>query len=124
MSERPVIFWFRDDLRLADNPGLAAAHATGRPIILVYVLDEDSRESRPLGGASRWWLDKSLRALGERIATKGGKLILRKGAAERVLAALVKETTPDAVYWNRRYGPARKIDERIKKALKAEGIEA
>ena len=70
MSDRPIIFWFRDDLRLADNPGLAAAHATGRPIILLYILDEDSKESRPLGGASRWWLDKSLRALGERIAPK------------------------------------------------------
>lgn len=122
MSDRPVIFWFRDDLRLADNPGLAAAHATGKPVILLYVLDEDSKESRPLGGASKWWLDKSLRALGERIAAKGGKLILRKGAAETVLAGLISETRSDAVYWNRRYGPARKIDEHIKKALKADGI--
>ena len=124
MSDRPVIFWFRDDLRLADNPGLAAAHATGKPVILLYVLDEESKESRPLGGASKWWLDKSLRALGERIAAKGGKLILRMGAAESVLAALIKEIAPDAVYWNRRYGPARKIDERIKKSLKVNGIEA
>ncbi len=124
MSDRPIIFWFRDDLRLADNPGLAAAHATGRPIILLYILDEDSKESRPLGGASRWWLDKSLRALGERIAPKSGKLILRRGQAETVLAEMVRETSPHAVYWNRRYGPARKIDERIKKTLKANGIEA
>ena len=124
MSDRPVIFWFRDDLRLADNPGLAAAHATGKPIVLLYVLDEESKEVRALGGASKWWLDKSLRTLGERIAAKGGRLVLRKGAAEAVLAKLVKETAPDAVYWNRRYGPARKIDERIKKALKADGIEA
>ncbi|MDP3495025.1 MAG: deoxyribodipyrimidine photo-lyase [Hyphomonadaceae bacterium] len=124
MSDRPVIFWFRDDLRLADNPGLAAALAMGTPIILLYVLDEDSKESRPLGGASKWWLDKSLRALDERIAAKGGKLILRKGRAETVLAELVNETNARAVYWNRRYGPARKIDERIKKALKANGVEA
>jgi deoxyribodipyrimidine photolyase len=27
VSDRPVLFWFRDDLRLADNPALAAAHA-------------------------------------------------------------------------------------------------
>ena len=124
MSERPVIFWFRDDLRLADNPGLAAAHATGKLVVLLYVLDEESKEARPLGGASKWWLDKSLQMLSERIAAKGGRLVLRKGAAEGVLAKLVKETAPEAVYWNRRYGPARKIDERIKKALKADGIEA
>ncbi|MEQ1783522.1 MAG: deoxyribodipyrimidine photo-lyase, partial [Hyphomonadaceae bacterium] len=78
MPDRPALFWFRDDLRLADNPGLAAACATGRPVILLYVLDEESRESRAPGGASKWWLDKSLRALAERIAAKGGRLVLRK----------------------------------------------
>jgi deoxyribodipyrimidine photo-lyase len=124
LSDTPVIFWFREDLRLADNPALAAAHATGRPLVAVYVLDEESKEARPHGGASRWWLDKSLRLLAERIASKGGQLILRKGAAETIIAKLLKETGADAVYWNRRYGPARKIDERIKAALKADGIEA
>ena len=68
MSERPVIFWFRDDLRLADNPGLAAAVASGKPVVSVYVLDDESREARPMGAACRWWLDKSLAMLGERIA--------------------------------------------------------
>ena len=124
MAERPVIFWFRDDLRLADNPGLAAARATGKPLILLYVLDEASRESRPLGGAAKWWLDKSLRALGARISAKGGRLVLRKGAAEDVISRLAKEMRPESVYWSRRYGAARKIDERIKAALKADGIEA
>lgn len=124
MSDNPVLFWFRDDLRLADNPALAAAHATGRPLVLVYILDESSHESRPLGGASRWWLDKSLKSLGERIAVKGGALILRKGPAESVIAELVAKTNAEAVYWNRRYGPARKIDERLKATLKSNGIEA
>ncbi len=124
MSDNPVLYWFRDDLRLADNPALAAAHATGRPLFLLYILDESSRESRAPGGASRWWLDKSLRSLGERIAAKGGKLVLRKGPAETVIADLVAKTGAAAVYWNRRYGPARKIDERIKAALKKDGVEA
>ncbi len=124
MPESPVLYWFRDDLRLADNPALAAAHATGRPLVLVYILDESSRESRPLGGASLWWLDKSLRSLSERIAAKGGSLILRKGPAETVIAEMVAKTKAHAVYWNRRYGPARKIDERIKAALKADGVDA
>lgn len=124
MADRPVIFWFRDDLRLADNPGLAAAHATGRPLILLYVLDEESHEARALGGASKWWLDKSLRMLGERISAKGGHLVLRKGAAEVVIAKLVEETKPHAVFWSRRYGAARKVDERIKRSLKANDVEA
>ncbi len=124
MSDRPVIFWFRDDLRLADNPGLAAAHATGRQLVLVYVLDERSHGARPLGGAAKWWLDKSLKALGEAIAKKGGQLILRQAAAATEIENLVDETGADAVYWNRRYGPARQVDARIKTALKKAGIEA
>jgi deoxyribodipyrimidine photo-lyase len=124
LADSPVLFWFRDDLRLADNPGLAAAHATGKPLVTVYILDEESREARPPGGATRWWLDKSLRALAERIADKGGRLILRRGVAEDVVAKLVNETGAAAVYWNRRYGPARKIDERIKASLKKDGVDA
>jgi len=124
LSDTPVLCWFRDDLRLADNPALAAAHATGRPLVLVFILDDSSSEARRLGGASRWWLDKSLRSFSERIAAKGGKLILRRGASETVIAELVAKTRAGEVYWNRRYGPARRIDERIKAALKKGGIEA
>ena len=36
---KPIIFWFRRDLRLADNIALHAAAATGRPVIPVYVAD-------------------------------------------------------------------------------------
>lgn len=122
MTERPVIFWFRDDLRLADNPGLASAHATGKPLIPLFILDEESREARAMGGASKWWLDKSLRALASRLAAKGAQLVLRKGPADDVLAGLVKETGADAVCWSRRYGAARAIDERIKATLKSKGL--
>jgi len=122
LPDLPALFWFRDDLRLADNPGLAAACASGRPITLLYVLDEQSPEARAPGAATRWWLDKSLRALGERIAAKGGRLVLRKGGAEQVIADVVKGAGAQAVYWNRRYGPARKIDERIKATLKSAGV--
>jgi deoxyribodipyrimidine photo-lyase len=34
----PSIVWFRDDLRLADNPALHAAVDRGEPIICLYVL--------------------------------------------------------------------------------------
>ncbi len=122
LTERPALCWFRDDLRLADNAALAAAVATGRPLVLAYMLDEASPGVRPPGGAAKWWLDKSLRALAGRIAAKGGRLVLRRGAAQAGIEKLVEETGADAVFWNRRYGPARKIDERIKAALKQQGV--
>ena len=122
MADRPAICWFRDDLRLADNAALFAAQASGRPLVLAYILDEESPVARPLGGASKWWLDKSLRALAGRIKDKGGRLILRRGAGPSELARLIEETGAELVVWNRRYGPARRVDEQIKARLKADGV--
>ena len=60
----PSIVWFRDDLRLADNPALRAAIDRDEPVIGLYVLDEETPGIRPLGGAARWWLHHSLASLG------------------------------------------------------------
>ena len=55
----PSIVWFRDDLRLADNPALRAAIDRDEPIIAVYVLDDGSSGLRMPGGAARWWLRRA-----------------------------------------------------------------
>ncbi|MBX3099439.1 MAG: deoxyribodipyrimidine photo-lyase [Salinibacterium sp.] len=112
----PSIVWLRDDLRLADNPALTAAAERGEPVILVYVLDEESSEVRPLGAASKWWLHHSLAAIGP-------QLVLRRGRAEDVLSALVAEVGGGAVFWNRRYGAAREIDARLKRHLRDAGVD-
>ncbi|MGO4410540.1 MULTISPECIES: cryptochrome/photolyase family protein [unclassified Brevundimonas] len=119
----PVILWFRRDLRLTDNPALHHALATGRPVLPVYVLDE-RLEGRPIGGASRWWLDRSLRALDADLRTRGGRLILRRGDAEAELRRLIAETGAAQVFMNRLFEPeafARDAD--IAHGLKADGIE-
>ena len=121
--EPPVILWFRRDLRLADNPALQAAQVTGRPILPVYILD-DGPAVRPIGGASRWWLDKSLRALATSIAERGGRLVLRRGDSESELSRLIDQTGATCVMMNRLFEPdgwAR--DKDIAHALKADGIE-
>ncbi|MGO4487245.1 cryptochrome/photolyase family protein [Microbacterium sp. 2RAF4] len=120
----PSLVWFRDDLRLADNPALRAAIDRGEPVIALYVLDEESPGIRPLGGAARWWLHHSLTSLQERLSERGGALVLRRGPAERVVRELVSEIDAGAVFWNRRYGGAeREIDASLKTALRADGIE-
>ncbi|MGE3193273.1 MAG: deoxyribodipyrimidine photo-lyase [Microbacteriaceae bacterium] len=123
MTEAPAIVWFRDDLRLADNPALRAAADRGGPVVLVYILDEVSPGMRPLGGASRWWLHGSLRELGDELRARGGRLTLRRGAAEEVLPDVVREAGAAAVYWNRRYGASREVDARLKARMRDDGLE-
>ena len=73
---RPVIVWFRDDLRLADNPALSTAAASGRPLLAVFVHDEKIEGLRPLGGAALWWLHGVLDALSDGLAARGGRTLL------------------------------------------------
>jgi deoxyribodipyrimidine photo-lyase len=119
-----TLLWFRRDLRLADNPALDRAVATGGPVIPVYICDDaDAGEWSP-GGASRWWLQGSLSALSSEIEARGNRLILKTGPAEAVINELISETGATSVYWNRRYEPwATQRDEKIKTALKGKGIE-
>ena len=38
----PIIVWFRQDLRLSDNPALAHAVASGQPVVCLYLLDDET----------------------------------------------------------------------------------
>lgn len=115
-----TIVWFRQDLRLADNPALAEAAARG-PVVPVYILDDasDGHAIRPLGGASRWWLHHSLRALEKSL----GGLVYMRGDPTACLRELVRRTGADAVFWNRCYD-AETIsrDTAIKDRLKSDGL--
>ncbi|WP_267386685.1 deoxyribodipyrimidine photo-lyase [Sphingomonas sp. GC_Shp_3] len=109
----PTILWLRRDLRLADQPALAAAIAEG-PVIPVYVLDDAAAGDHAMGGASRWWLHHSLAALDTALRKNGSRLILRRGDAAAVLAALAVETKATRVHCLRHYEPWwRKAEEAV-----------
>ncbi len=105
MSNRPILVWFRRDLRLADHPALDAAAATGTPVIPVYILDDAPAGAWALGGASRWWLANSLRALDGDLRERGSRLILLKGDNVAVLCDLARAANAEAVYFTRGYEP-------------------
>lgn len=100
----PTLLWLRRDLRLADQAALAAAVAEGL-VVPVYILDDDTPKHRRMGAASRWWLHHSLTRLDAALRARGSRLILRRGPAEQVLAALVEETGASRVHALRHYEP-------------------
>jgi deoxyribodipyrimidine photo-lyase len=118
----PIIVWFRQDLRLADNPALRAAAASGAPILPLFVLDDETPGNWRWGGASRWWLHHSLAGLNKSLRRH---LVLRRGDAAKIIKALAKDTKAQGVVWNRCYEPfALERDRRLAEELGKAGVVA
>ena len=114
----PVIIWFRQDLRLADQAAVRAAAESGAAVIPVYILDDKLPKHRRMGAASRWWLHHSLKSLDESLRERGARLILLKGKSDEVLADLAKSTKASAVRCIRHYEPWwRNAEKAVAKAL-------
>lgn len=96
----PAILWFRRNLRVSDNLALRAAAESGRPLIPLYVIDEQDA-----GGASRWWLHHSLQALRSALKDDGGYLTIRQGDPTEIIKELGEETGACDVFLSRRYEP-------------------
>ncbi len=121
--QTPSLVWFRQDLRLADNPALIAAAERGAAIVAAYVLDDDAPGRWKMGGASRWWLHHSLTALTAALGKLGIPMVLRRGRAGSIVPALAAEIGAGAVFWNRCYEPfAVARDTEIKSSLGKSGI--
>ncbi len=120
-KDKPIIVWFRRDLRLNDNPALHRAVKSGKPVIALYIYETDL--SRKAGGATDWWLYHSLASLAGNLKNVGLTLHLRKGIAAHELDALVSATRADHIVWNRRYKKGeRDRDAKIKSSLQDSGV--
>ncbi|MDQ1722317.1 MAG: deoxyribodipyrimidine photo-lyase [Pseudonocardiales bacterium] len=106
--------WFRRDLRLLDNPALAAAAEAGCGAVLgVFVLDPAL--VAPSGAARLAVLYRTLRVLDAQL---GGNLVVRHGTPETVLAELCREVAPSSVHCAADFGPyGAARDEAVAQAL-------
>lgn len=123
--ENPSIVWFRQDLRIEDQPALHAAIFKKGPVIPLFIwAPEEEKEWLP-GGAGRWWLNGALERLQKELKAIGSTLVLRKGSSFDAISEIAKQTGADAVFWNRRYEPcAIERDAWMKAALHKLGIKA
>ena len=115
MNNTLNIIWFRQDLRLEDNPALSKAAENNARILPIYILDNENAESWGMGEASRWWLHKSLESLNKSLDENLHFFI---GKADEIIPDLIEKTNATGVYWNRCYEPWRiNRDKKIKTAL-------
>ncbi|KAH7301102.1 hypothetical protein KP509_23G012400 [Ceratopteris richardii] len=118
-----TIVWFRRDLRIEDNPALAAAARVGSVIPVFIWCPKEEGQFLP-GRASRWWLKQSLIHLNESLTNLGAPLVFRK--SDHVLAALLdiaEATGANQIFYNHLYDPISLVrDHQVKQCLSRAGI--
>jgi deoxyribodipyrimidine photo-lyase len=119
MPQEKAIHWFRQDLRLSDNPALYQAAQTAT-VLPIYILDDDNAAKYSMGSAGRVWLHSSLISLCQSL---GQNLSLYRGDPLPILLTLCKRYQIKRIFWNRCYEPWRiSRDTHIKEQLEDQGI--
>lgn len=100
---RPVIVWFRNDLRLHDHVPLRAAVDSGRPVLPLYVVDPRHYARGEFGyprtGPFRArFLLQALADLRSSLRARGSELVVRRGHPEAVIPQLVAQTDACALH--------------------------
>jgi deoxyribodipyrimidine photo-lyase len=98
-----AVVWFRDDLRVTDNPTLADAVDAAEDVVPVYVFDpRDHGETRygteKRGPHRTQFRRESVRDLRASLRDRGGSLLVRRGRPEAILPELADRTDAEAVY--------------------------
>ena len=120
MTKQKIIHWFRQDLRLADNPSFLFACESGQ-VIPVYIFDEINSGKFSEGQASKTWLHESLILLNRSLS---GRLLVLQGDPNQILSKLALDNNVSFVTWNRCYAPWQiKRDTDIRKNLIDQGID-
>ena len=120
---QPIIVWFRQDLRLKDNPALYQASKTGAPLCLVFI-DDHAEHDMPIGNYQKNWLHHSLLSLSKDLKKDGHTLQIFQGNSKKILNNLVEKTKAQGIFWNRCYEPKliqRDMD--LKKTFKDQGLD-
>jgi deoxyribodipyrimidine photo-lyase len=100
-----TVVWFRQDLRLRDNPALSAAVRRGGGVLPVFIIDPEAEAEWGWGAAARWWLHHSLAALDATLRTRDSRLVVLRGRTREALRKAARAGGADAIHWNRRYEP-------------------
>ncbi len=119
LNKEVAIFWFRNDLRVFDNPGLCESLKNNN-VIPIYIYDNFNSKKYEIGSSSKWWLYHSLKSLNKSL---NEKLVIYKGNPIDILSELSKRYNIKNIYWNRCYEPWSIIrDKYIKKTLNNNNI--
>ncbi|XP_013666486.2 cryptochrome-2-like isoform X1 [Brassica napus] len=122
-TNRKTIVWFRRDLRIEDNPALAAAAREGSVFPVFIWCPEEEGQFHP-GRASRWWMKQSLAHLNQSLKSLGSHLtFIKTHSTVSAILDCVRATGATKVVFNHLYDPVSLVrDHNVKEKLMERGI--
>ncbi|KAG1342362.1 Cryptochrome-1 [Cocos nucifera] len=122
-SNNRSIVWFRRDLRVEDNPALAAGVRLGE-VVAVFIWSPEEEGPYYPGRVSRWWLSQSLLHLHSSLRNLGTSLITKRSFdTASTLLEIVHSTGATNLFFNHLYDPLSLVrDHHLKELLIARGI--
>lgn len=117
------IFWFRRDLRLQDNAGLYHALKSDKPVIPIFIFDNEILDKLPSKDARVEFIHTTLTELDRELQTYGSSLQVYHGNPLKVWKTILKEHEIAAVFSNHDFEPyAIKRDKTIEDLLASKKI--
>ena len=118
-----TLHWFTSDLRVDDNPALAAG-GEARPVLGVYVLDPSMLRRHADATRRLAFMAATLQALDARLQQRGSRLVVLEGYAAEELPRLVSRVGARVVSNATNYEPGARARERlVAAALARDGVE-
>lgn len=119
------IFWFRRDLRLADNAGLYHALKKGSPVLPIFIFDKhilDKLQNKKDARVS--FIHEALQQINSELKRFGSSLVVKYGAPIEIWQELIQEFNIKSVFTNLDYESyAKQRDKQVSELLEANGIE-
>jgi deoxyribodipyrimidine photo-lyase len=125
MKETINIFWFRRDLRLDDNVGFYNALKSKKPVLPLFIFDEDILDKLPKDDARLGFIYDTLQQMCTTLKEKNeSSIAMFHGKPVTVFQELIKKYNIHTVFTNRDYEPyATKRDTEIKQLLSENNVE-
>lgn len=119
------VVWFKRDLRLQDHAPLAAALTSGRPLLLVYLLEPMLLKDPHYRGRHWQFIAQSIADMNTSLRTFGAEVVVLEGDALALLATLHRELTIHTLYSHEETGLAITFarDRAVQQWATAQGID-
>lgn len=120
--QKPVIHWFRNDLRIKDNSALNAVAKRG-PVIPIYIIHSKPQAREWSGSKRQSFLCQCLDSLNQALQKNGTNLHIVEGQPAEELARLCRIFGASAVSFNKNYDPySIRLEGEVTKTLEEIGI--